>query len=32
MVQNLLEHGGLKEAHDPGASHNIPNDGGTIER
>ena len=32
MVQNLLEHGGLEEAHDSGAGNDIPNDGGTIER
>ena len=32
MVQNLLEHGGFEEAHDPGASHNVPNDSRTIER
>jgi len=32
MVGDLLEHGGLKEAHDSSAVDNIPDDGGSIIR
>ena len=30
MVEHLLEHGGLEEAHDTGAVDDIPDDGGAI--
>ena len=32
MIKNLLEHGGLKQAHASSVVDDVPNDGGTIIR